>query len=51
VADPSRERFFFRFLEVLMKHSTLPVFLLSMLPLAGRADDWPQWRGPNRTDV
>jgi outer membrane protein assembly factor BamB len=34
-----------------MKHTTLPVFLLCLLPLAGRADDWPQWRGPDRTGL
>ena len=26
-------------------------FALSLLPGALRADDWPQWRGPNRDGV
>src|SRR5262245_30965060 len=35
-----------------MKSPTLPVLLVCLVPLCtARADDWPQWRGPDRTDI
>lgn len=29
----------------------LPIFALSLIPLAARGDDWPQWMGPKRDAV
>jgi len=29
----------------------LLIFLLLLLPISATADDWPQWRGPNRDNV
>src|SRR5690349_4405054 len=26
-------------------------FLVALMVVAGRAEDWPQWRGPNRNGV
>jgi outer membrane protein assembly factor BamB len=35
-----------------MKTATLPALLACLLVLsATRADDWPQWRGPERTEI
>jgi outer membrane protein assembly factor BamB len=34
-----------------MKSLTLPVLFVCLLPLSIRADDWSQWRGPDRSDV
>src|SRR5262245_55682656 len=35
-----------------MNTRTLPVFLAALLPVpAARADDWPQWRVPERTEI
>jgi outer membrane protein assembly factor BamB len=32
-----------------MARPRTPFVLLALLPLLARADDWPQWRGPDRT--
>jgi outer membrane protein assembly factor BamB len=44
-----------RFLEVLSMtpalRRLLPALALACLASAGRADDWPQWMGPDRDDV
>ena len=36
-----------------MNTRTLPGFLACLLALApaARGDDWPQWRGPERTEI
>src|SRR5262245_31759759 len=35
-----------------MNTRTLPVLLAALLAVsAARADDWPQWRGPERTEI
>src|SRR5262245_27817293 len=35
-----------------MNTRTLPAFLAALLAVpAARADDWPQWRGPDRTEI
>src|SRR5262245_61429856 len=38
-----------QFMSNHLEQITLTLFLLS--GIAGRADDWPQWRGPNRDGV
>src|SRR5437016_943220 len=34
-----------------MKPRALPLFGLALLAGAAAAADWPQWRGPDRTDI
>src|SRR5205807_2963938 len=34
-----------------MKPRALPLLALALLAGAARSADWPQWRGPDRTDV